>query len=444
MKTVLLALATLAINSLYAQHTINGTLTPADNYQYVFLYECTPDGSNYIDKGDVSPDGTFSINLKPSQPKGLYKIVYGMPIAENNFEIIYNGEEDIAFNFSTEKGVEFSQSNENKLWLSYRKSMELINSAMANFYMQHSTDKAAYNQIIQTLKNTQASYEEAASGTMVQAFITSNKPYIPERYEDLKTYFENVRIHFWEHMDFSNNLIQSSDFLTEKVFAFVFEMAPNASEAFYKSQINNLATSIDDANKNLKAVLLELVWQEFVNQEQPTIANYITTEYLAQLATETQNEILYLTITNYRDTAIGATALDFPIETQENGKPLNTTLHQLSGANQYLLIFWSSTCGHCLNELPKVHDYIKQFPKNTVKVIAFAIEETQQPWAETIKQFPDFMHLYGAGKWDNPTAKAYGVNATPNYFLLDKDKHIIAKPFDFEALKKELPANQKW
>ena len=36
---------------------------------------------------------------------------------------------------------------------------------------------------------------------------------------------------------------------------------------------------------------------------------------------------------------------------------------------------------------------------------------------------------------DNSIGNDYGVTATPTYFVLDKDKNIIAKPYDFEALK---------
>jgi protein-disulfide isomerase len=44
----------------------------------------------------------------------------------------------------------------------------------------------------------------------------------------------------------------------------------------------------------------------------------------------------------------------------------------------------------------------------------------------------------GFGKWDNEIGNSYNVTSTPTYFVLDKDKKIMAKPYDFEALKKIL------
>ena len=69
------------------------------------------------------------------------------------------------------------------------------------------------------------------------------------------------------------------------------------------------------------------------------------------------------------------------------------------------------------------------------KVIAIGMEDEPYNWNNEILYYPDFMHVYGEGKWDNPIGDVYGVTATPTYFVLDKYKKIISKPYDFNALK---------
>jgi thiol-disulfide isomerase/thioredoxin len=108
-------------------------------------------------------------------------------------------------------------------------------------------------------------------------------------------------------------------------------------------------------------------------------------------------------------------------------------LHQLEGADYYLLIFWSSACGHCLDELPKVKELITKKPN--VKVVAFGLEREENDWKNEIKNFPDFIHQIGLDKWENPIVKTYGVSATPMYFLLSADKIIMAKPYEYEDLE---------
>jgi hypothetical protein len=45
------------------------------------------------------------------------------------------------------------------------------------------------------------------------------------------------------------------------------------------------------------------------------------------------------------------------------------------------------------------------------------------------------------GKWDNQLVQTYGIATTPTYFLLNKEKIIIAKPYEYkdvEAVIKKL------
>ena len=44
----------------------------------------------------------------------MYRIVYAAPQEDYNFDIIYNGKEDVEFTFNSETGVHFLKSSENK------------------------------------------------------------------------------------------------------------------------------------------------------------------------------------------------------------------------------------------------------------------------------------------------------------------------------------------
>ena len=37
-------------------------------------------------------------------------------------------------------------------------------------------------------------------------------------------------------------------------------------------------------------------------------------------------------------------------------------------------------------------------------------------------------------EWESPAVSDYAVTATPSFFILDKDKKILYKPFDFSEL----------
>ena len=167
-------LFTLVSSFIYAQNSISGVFTPAEQFTYAFLYKATPTGSDYINRAQLNDNGRFSIVLDSMATPGIYKIVYALPPEENNFDFIYNGKESVRFTFNLDKGLEFTNSNENKLWASYIKSIDMINRTLSNFYTQQSTDKKAYLDIIKTLNDTQNAYEESSKGTLALQFIKAN------------------------------------------------------------------------------------------------------------------------------------------------------------------------------------------------------------------------------------------------------------------------------
>ncbi|MFP4844350.1 TlpA family protein disulfide reductase [Winogradskyella sp. PE311] len=409
--------------------SVKGTFSPAEEFSYAFLYKASPQGADYVNRGELDKDGNFEIKLDSTVTPGIYKIVYAVPPEENNFDFIYDGKETVAFNFSYEKGVEFTESEENKLWNSYLKSMDMVNQTISNYYSKETVDKEGFNSIFKVLKDTQLAYEESANGKLVSAFITANRPHVPLKYEDIGMYSKNLKKQYLSQIDFSNYLLQSSSFLVDRVTAYVFNIVENPSNLVYKQHVDDVAATINNNNLGIKTSLLEILWQRFVSIENHDLANYITEKYLLELANKTENKVLAETITSYKNTSVGTKAPNFDIPLKDK----KTNLYGLEGAEHYLLIFWSSGCGHCLNELPKVKELIANKPN--LKVVAYGLEDDAINWTKEIKNYPNFTHVIGLGKWDNAIVKTYGVAATPMYFLLSSSKIIMAKPYDYEDLK---------
>ena len=421
--------------ALIAQNTISATFFPAEDYSFALLYKSTPTGTDYIDKAELSEDGSFSIALDSSATSGIYKIVYATPAKQHNFDLIYNGKESISLTYSQDKGVDFMESKENKLWNSYLHSMDMVNQTISNFYTQESTDKLAFKSIFKTLTETQTAFEDAAKDMMVSVFVTSNAPYIPISYEDLSTYTKNLKRSYLVGVDFGNPLLQSSDFLSDKTMGFIFGMNLENNAAF-KKHVDILVSKIGDGQKVIKIILLEMVWRNFKNQQNQELADYLSDNYLLSLSQQFSYDSLTDELTASKNRAIGAKAPNFEFETNKNSKSNKTSLYEFEDANQYLIIFWSSTCGHCLDELPKVKTLLAN--NEDIKVIAIGLESNDENWNKTITDYPNFTHVLGLGKWENSISDDYGVEATPSYFLLNNEKVIVAKPNDYEALVKFL------
>lgn len=424
----LLILPTLAI----AQHKINGTFLPAEQFSRAFLYEMSPEGANYVNVAELDSLGNFTFELTENAAAGNYKVIYAIPVEDNNFDLVYNGKEDISFTFSLEEGVEFTESSENKLWHSYLNSMDVVNQTITNFFTKGGKDKKAFNSIFKTLKDTQTQYESLAEGKLVQKFIKANKPYIPSEYEGLVSYSKHLKTNFFKNIDFDDPFLRSSSIISERVNGFVFGMAKDNDS--YKTHVDIISNALKNESPKIQSPLLEQLWQEFKRRENHEMANYISDKSLLQIAKTTENKILEQQLLSYKNTSIGAFAPDFTIQEASSLK-----LSELKGDKYYVLIFWSSGCGHCLNELPKVKTLMSSV--SNAKVVAYGLENDTTKWSEETKKYPDFVHGAGLGKWENPIVQTYAIAATPTYFVLDANKKIIAKPYDFEGLEQFFVGN---
>lgn len=433
----IVALVVLLPSILFAQHTIKGVFSPAKDYNVALLYKVTPTISQYISNTEVEEDGSFEFLLDSTATKGMYRVVYAIPQEDYNFDIIYNQKEDIQLTFNSETGVEFQSSVENKLIASYTNSMSMVTHSIGKFYREKSTDTLALETIFKTQRETQSSFESAAKETMALHFIKANRPYIPEAFEDVKTYVDNLKTHYFDHIDFNSEILQSSSFLEERMSNYVYGMSTEGKdeESNYKDNIDVFYEAMKSIPNEVKRILLVDLWQQMRDLGYESVANYISETYLIDIALILNDQELVQGLLAFMNTSVGVKAPDFSVELVKEDKKITKKLSELNLAENYIIVFWSSTCSHCLEEVPKLQEFIKIQEKNAMQVIAIGLEEKPNHWESLIRAYPEFIHIYGAGKWENEIGNKYAVNATPSYFVLNEKKEIIAKPENIEDLK---------
>jgi thiol-disulfide isomerase/thioredoxin len=441
----LLHLAVLFPSILLAQHTIKGVFTPPEDFKIALLYKVTPTVSVYVKNAEIKKDGSFKFHLDSTNTKGIYRLVYAVPQEDYNFDIIYNGKEDIELTFNSETGVDFKKSVENKMLASYTASMSKVTQSIGNYFHQGKKDTLVLKAIFKAQGDTQISYEKAAQGMIASHFIKASKPYIPKKAEPIATYTKNLNTHFFDSVDFNNTVLLSSNFLTEKMLNYVFGVSAEDKNKFanYKRNIDVFCKVMKPAPGKIKSNLLTELWQQMADLNYEEVANYIAETYLMDLAVSLNDQQLLNALIRYKDLSIGSPAPDFSMSIKSGDKKVSKKLSELNLAETYIVVFWSSECSHCLFEIPQLQTFLKTKVKEGVKVIAVGLEDDDIIWKEKIKGFPEFIHVLGLGKWENEIGNKYGINSTPTYFILDKEKHIVAKSEDFEILKAYFNRPQK-
>ena len=441
-KKLILLFACLSISG-YAQHSIKGEMHPVENYPWMLLYKLKGSQQDFIAYDSIK-DGKFEIAIPKEASSGIYRLIYDQ---KNQLfvDVIY-ANEDIAFSFHPKypnRLVQFSKSNNNKLYYNYLKAIsepqqQLDSLQVANF--KPNSDDAVgtlYKKKYNDVATIQAHFEKMAEGTFAYHFIKASARYNPKQLILAPAdYLKEVQTHFFDNIDFDSPALDNSTFKHDKINDFIFYL--NQSEVA-QTQIQLRKEAIDQvirllmSNSKLSKDVQESLLYNFALQENVTMTNYVLNYYL-QLPKELQDVGFINDVNGRLRTAVGNIAPN--ILWDEKGE--QKTLHTLSDSPNYLVVFWSSGCSHCLKELPLLKEYLKDKPQ--IKVVAVGLEDDKSTatWQKEIVKYPNWIHIYGKDKWKNRFANDYGVSATPSFYFMDARKKILAKPDDVSELKKAL------
>ena len=434
-KKILLTIF-LVSNLAISQTHITGEMSPVNNdYKWVILYQLKGANQIYISNVDII-EGQFKIDFHENLPKGMYRLTYDIEKA-GFVDFLYNNE-NITLTFNPKfpnESVKYNSSEENKLFNQYviqsnftRQKLDSLQ--LSYFQSQLANQKAGfeetYKTAYETYKNQQTHFDEISEGKLANHFIKSSfKYYAPLIIKTPQEYLISEKAHYFDYTNFNDAELRNSIFLSERVIDYVFYLNQSDDEqvqnALYKNAVIEVFQKVGD-NNSLISELSTVLMFTFSQIQNTLLTKLILESIYKKLPNEYINEVVISEIQSNMKLALGEIAPDF--SWQENGETIK--LSELNTTENYVLVFWSTSCSHCLIEVPQLYE----FTKNTenIKVIAIALEDNDVGYKINTANFKNWSNVLALGKWQNDLAKEYKITSTPTYFVLDKDKRIVAKP----------------
>ena len=114
------------------------------------------------------------------------------------------------------------------------------------------------------------------------------------------------------------------------------------------------------------------------------------------------------------------------------------TLHSID-ASYLVLAFWEVDCGHCQTLIPQLYEiYEKSLKNKNIKVLAVSTlfgEEGKIKWIDFVNKHKlyDWMNTWNPYSYQYKIQ--YDILTTPQFFILDQDKKIIAKRIGPEQIE---------
>jgi thiol-disulfide isomerase/thioredoxin len=436
-------------SSSYAQYSIEGTMTPALKSDWVILYKIEGARQHFVQNSKITIDsiivdgkkqavGNFNFKLPKNTKLGSYRVTYKLEGA-GFVDFLFN-KEDVSFGFHPDypnQSVVFSKSKENILYKNYlvaiSNAQQTLDSIQVTALQNPKLDlKKAYKTIFNKVNSIQNEYLEASEGMYIQPFIKASFRNSPsEIIATPQKYMSNMKDTFFDRMDFNNQALLNSSFLIDRITDYVFYINysddPNTQQKLYKESVNTVFSKVK--NVSFKKDVIEFLISQFETTKNLELIDYLFDNYYNKLPENIQNKKYKEEKLAILAAEIGRIAPDF--SWSENGK--NFKLSTLNDAENYLLIFWSTGCSHCLREIPQIHKFLEGNTK--IKVIAFSLETNDFGWQNHKKTLPNWHHALGLNKWENKISRTYNIMSTPSYFVLNAKKKIIAKPDALEDVK---------
>ena len=441
-RFAILLLISFSLANVYGQYAVEGNIEPAGNFSWVLLYKMEDGQQNYLDNADVE-GGKFAFELPETTAPGIYRAYYQI---ENQLyvEFIFN-QENVSFNFDPERpgeSIQFTSSDENQLYQAYYQEIKAIqsriDSAQAAYF--NSTEKKEdkllelrYKTAVAELKAAQQSYESKSQATMANHLIKASAQYNAEKpKKDPAKYIDGIRTHFFDVLDVTDSVLTQSSFMNDRLMDYVFYLNQSdnveARNQMHEEAIAKAAQWIANQDKVMESFLTVLL-QEYRIEGNAYMMQHVLDRYYLKLPTNYQDPRLINSIQADLKTALGVIAPDLNWKDQKGDQ----SLYQLKDDDYYIVLFFSSGCPHCQIEVPEFHEFISGI--ENIQVLTIGLEDEAAPWEKMTETYVEFINVLDLEKWKSERVKKYGVTAIPSYFVLDKDKRILAKPDDLEELK---------
>ena len=464
MRTIFLAFCTLffSFTSQAQQGEVTNINFQIKNYKDSAIYIIHNFGNgktHYILDTVKMKGGKGSINRKKRIESGIYSILTQDKRGYAEF-VVHN---ENAFTLITDTGdltknMKAKGSIENTLYIEHSNFMEKKYKLRSHLMEKASEAKNAnnvekeklYNDSIKTLSEEVENYQKKYIETypthlLSKVLLLSQDVTIPESITNDTLKFEYYSLHYWDKVDFSEEGLLRTPLLENKLNTYFDKIVPQhhdsinvacdkiiaktkACPELFKYFVSTLTTKYERSN----IMCFDGVFVHLVNTYYKTgQATWVNETNLSKIITRAKS-LEYI--------GCGTTATDMSMQ------GLNGNWYKLSNVNSpYTIIwFWDSDCGHCKAQTPKLKMLTDLAPiKDSVTVFAVNIEN------ET-PGFRKYVNENGIEKWINVSDTLhmsrfrdyYDIYSTPVMYLLDKDKKIIAKRLDPEALYEFM--KQKW
>jgi thiol-disulfide isomerase/thioredoxin len=383
-------------------------------------------------------EGGFALEVQNLQP-GIYRLQYGPNPAEHYIDVIIATNDKaitLAMDLREEvKEPQFTGSVMNQKLQEYlKKQKELVKQLRFQYQTYHSApvknqkaaqlSKKEFTKTYKQLQQLEQNFLKENKDNLAGLYVQARQVWLPTLATEPKTVYQKKYETYWEKLPISQEAMQNTPFyntfLMEYLgYYFNQRLEPIPWEAQMKQALATVMQYMSQTPytqklalqyllENMKAIGHEGLLQ-FLDE------NYAQT---AQCLEPSLQEDVAFRLKSYE---VGKAGQEIPNVTLTSKQDLHGLIKEKT-----LLVFWSSSCPHCMEEWEKLEKWSAKNP--AFQIIAISLDTDKKVYEEALSKLPKNVQYFCDFKgWDSEAMQKYYIMATPTLFEIDKDKKFVKK-----------------
>ena len=417
-----------------------------------------------VDSAFVDCKGRFTFKGNKRLPGGIYLVVIPN---QPYFEFLIN--KDYFMTFTTDtlgmmKNMQIEGSKENESFYKYLNQTTPLRKKLDELSKEYAKLKDSIPEQAEPIKaeaialNTQLnksldSIIVAEKGTFVSAILKGMEPIenavplfteIEDKDERQKARFNWYKEHYFDYVSLSDERFVRTPILQPKIEKYIESLTVQVPDSINKAA-DKLIAQTGDCYECFKNMVITITQKYEKSQimciDQVTYHMYKTyfldSNRVDWISKETRDKI-EKEVWKIHYNICGKTS--YPLNVPDTAGVMHN-LHSLKNEH-VLVVFWSATCGHCKKTMPKLHKkYIEEWKaKNNwdIEIFTVHIDDNDKALKAFVKEHKLSWITTNDPDDTSHFRQAYNIYSTPVFYLLDKDKKIIAKRIDIETTEKIL------
>jgi len=242
---------------------------------------------------------------------------------------------------------------------------------------------------------------------------------------------------YWQDVNFHDTALVSSKTFSDKMVDFLYQYTCCDEETFDSLSISGVGMIMEKAKANMKVYeyTLEFLLDGYNAMGKSQVVDYLLTYpmlFEGEISMEEGRRLDSIT-EPYQKVKEGAQSPDF------NGVTIDGESYRLydSKAKNIIVVFWSTDCEYCHDFLKAIRKHLNL--KSDYELVTFSLADSQEEVTEAVKDLRlRGYHFYDPMRWESRSFLDYHVTSTPTVFVLDENKMIVCKPYDWKDLKEWL------